>query len=75
MGQTALRHECCGRRIVYRVWLAVLELSDGHESGKEEFPSNTAVPLALIAGGVTLLVFGTNASESLGWDIYQFFAG
>ena len=34
-----------------------------------------AVSLALLAGGVLLLIFGISASKSLGSDISRFFSG
>ena len=36
---------------------------------------NKAVSLALLAGGVLLLIFGISASKSLGSDISRFFTG
>jgi hypothetical protein len=36
---------------------------------------NRAISLALLAGGVLLLIFGVRASESLGSDISRFFTG
>ena len=36
---------------------------------------NKAISLALLAGGVLLLIFGISASKSLGSDISRFFTG
>ena len=36
---------------------------------------NKAISLALLAGGVLLLIFGFSASKSLGSDISRFFTG
>jgi hypothetical protein len=36
---------------------------------------NKAISLALLAGGVLLLILGTSASKSLGSDISRFFTG
>jgi hypothetical protein len=36
---------------------------------------NKAVSLALLAGGVLLLILGVSASKSLGSDISRFFTG
>lgn len=36
---------------------------------------NKGISLALLAGGVLLLIFGIRASESLGSDISRFFTG
>ena len=35
----------------------------------------TIISLVLLAGGIVLIVFGINASESLGSDISRFFNG
>ena len=36
---------------------------------------NTIVSLALIIGGIVLIVFGINAADSLGSDVSRFFTG
>jgi divalent metal cation (Fe/Co/Zn/Cd) transporter len=36
---------------------------------------NKAVSLAILAGGILLLIFGVSASKSLGSDISRFFTG
>jgi Protein of unknown function (DUF3185) len=36
---------------------------------------NTAISLALLAGGLVLLIFGFNASESFSSDVSRFFTG
>jgi hypothetical protein len=36
---------------------------------------NRAIGIALLAGGIALLVFGINASESFGSDVSRFFTG
>ena len=36
---------------------------------------NKAISLALLAGGVLLVIFGISASKSLGSDISRFFTG
>ena len=36
---------------------------------------NKAVSLALLAGGIVLLIFGFNASESFSSDVSRFFTG
>jgi hypothetical protein len=36
---------------------------------------NRAISLAFLVGGVVLLIFGINASQSLGSDISRFFTG
>jgi hypothetical protein len=36
---------------------------------------NKPLSLALLAGGIVLIVFGVNASNSLGSDVSRFFTG
>lgn len=36
---------------------------------------NKAISLALLVGGLVLLIFGFNASESFGSDVSRFFTG
>ena len=36
---------------------------------------NKGIAMALIAGGITVLVFGINASDSFGSDVSRFFNG
>ena len=36
---------------------------------------NKAISLALLAGGIVLLIFGFNASESFSSDVSRFFTG
>jgi divalent metal cation (Fe/Co/Zn/Cd) transporter len=36
---------------------------------------NKAVSLAILAGGILLLIFGVSASKSLGSDMSRFFTG
>ena len=36
---------------------------------------NKAISLALIAGGAVLLIYGINASESIGSDVSRMFTG
>jgi hypothetical protein len=42
---------------------------------KEEFLMNKVISLALLVGGVVLVIFGISASQSLGSDISRFFTG
>jgi drug/metabolite transporter (DMT)-like permease len=41
----------------------------------EEENMNKALSLALLVGGIVLIVFGVNASNSLGSDVSRFFTG
>ena len=45
------------------------------EIEKEYFPMNRAVSLAILAGGVILLIYGAAASNSFSSDISRFFTG
>lgn len=36
---------------------------------------NRILPLALLAGGVVLMIFGINATNSFGSDVSRFFTG
>jgi hypothetical protein len=36
---------------------------------------NKLVPIALLAGGVVLMIFGINATNSFGSDVSRFFTG
>jgi hypothetical protein len=41
----------------------------------EEIPMNKAISLAVLAGGILLLIFGINANDSSSSDISRFFTG
>jgi hypothetical protein len=41
----------------------------------EEIPMNKAISLAVLAGGILLLIFGVNAYDSSSSDISRFFTG
>lgn len=36
---------------------------------------NKIAPVVLVAGGITLIIFGVNATESFGSDVSRFFTG
>lgn len=36
---------------------------------------NKIAPVVLVAGGITLIIFGINATESFGSDVSRFFTG
>jgi len=46
-----------------------------YERQKEDFPMNRAVSLAILAGGILLMIYGVAASESFSSDISRFFTG
>jgi hypothetical protein len=41
----------------------------------EDFPMNSAVSLAILAGGILLMIFGVAASKSFSSDISRLFTG
>lgn len=43
--------------------------------GPEPSPMNKIVSLALLIGGVILIIYGVSASESIGSDLSRFFTG
>jgi hypothetical protein len=42
---------------------------------KEGFSMNKAVSLAILVGGIVLVIYGVSASESFSSDISRFFTG
>jgi hypothetical protein len=42
---------------------------------QEAFPMHKVIALALLVGGIALVIFGISASQSLGSDISRFFTG
>jgi len=40
-----------------------------------DFPVNKAISLAILAGGIVVMIFGINAINSTGSDISRFFTG
>jgi len=47
----------------------------GKESQNEEYSMNKAISLAVLAGGILLLIFGIYAYDSSSSDISRFFTG
>jgi uncharacterized membrane protein YidH (DUF202 family) len=47
----------------------------GVENQKKGLPMNKAISLAILAGGILLLIFGINAYDSSSSDISRFFTG
>ena len=46
-----------------------------YENQKEDFSMNKAVSLAILAGGILLMVYGVAASRSFSSDVSRFFTG
>jgi hypothetical protein len=46
-----------------------------NENQKEQFSMNKVVSLAILAGGILLMVYGVAASKSFSSDISRFFTG
>ena len=50
-------------------------MGHGKENQYEELSMNKAIALAVLAGGILLLIFGINAYDSSSSDISRFFTG